>query len=137
MIYTKTELGQSALQNRAFALTPRQRSAFILFDGKRSLEDVLKMTVGLRVDGDDVTHLVELGLLAAPDLVAPAVLTPKNTPATPLAWASNASPCCAMASMTCGCSSTASCGFSDSFRRSRHEAFTAMAQGFRPARCAG
>ena len=79
MIYTKTELGQSALQNRAFALTPRQRSAFILFDGKRSLEDVLKMTVGLRVDGDDVTHLVELGLLAAPDLVAPAVLTPSET----------------------------------------------------------
>ncbi|MDB5964335.1 MAG: hypothetical protein JWQ72_835 [Polaromonas sp.] len=64
MIYTKTELGQTALQNRALALTPRQRSAFIQFDGKRSLEDVLKATSSLGVTAEDIGHLISLGLLA-------------------------------------------------------------------------
>jgi hypothetical protein len=61
MIYSKTELGQSALQNRSVALTPRQRSAFIMFDGKRCTDDVLKATA---CAVEDVAHLVELGLLA-------------------------------------------------------------------------
>lgn len=65
MIYAKTELGQSALQSRSVALAPRQRSAFIMFDGKRSTDDVLKATAGLKVTADDVAHLVTLGLLAA------------------------------------------------------------------------
>jgi hypothetical protein len=64
MIYIKTELGQTALQNRALALTPRQRSAFILFDGKRDSIEVLKATSGLGVTNDDLNHLVALGLLA-------------------------------------------------------------------------
>ena len=84
MIYTKTELGQSALQNRSLALTPRQRSTFIMFDGKRSTEDVLKATAGLGVTVDDVNHLVTLGLLAASAAVAsqPApALTPVSVPA--------------------------------------------------------
>lgn len=76
MIYTKTETGQSALQKRAPALTPRQRSAFILFDGKRSLEDVLKTTVGLGVTEEDVAHLVRLGLLTAPEDTVPVVTGP-------------------------------------------------------------
>lgn len=65
MIYTKTELGQAAFQNRSVALTPRQRSAFIMFDGKRSTEEVLKATAGLNVTADDVNHMVTLGLLVA------------------------------------------------------------------------
>ena len=63
MIFTKTELGQSALQNRSLALTPRQRSAFIMFDGKRTVDDVMKVTAGLGVTPDDLTRLVALGLL--------------------------------------------------------------------------
>ena len=77
MIYTKTELGQAALQNRSLALTPRQRSAFIMFDGKRSTEDLLKATAGLGVTADDVSHLVALGLLAASAVAAPAALAPQ------------------------------------------------------------
>jgi hypothetical protein len=81
MLYIKTELGQSALQNRSLALTPRQRSAFILFDGKRDSEEVLTATAGLGVTPDDIRHLVSLGLLAlqstqsapAASPVAPAV----------------------------------------------------------------
>ena len=84
MIYTKTELGQTALQNRSLALTPRQRSAFIMFDGKRSTDDVLKATAGLGVTEDDVNHLVSLGLLAASAVASPAVAEPQRaaSPAT-------------------------------------------------------
>lgn len=74
MIYTKTELGQSALHSRAIPLTPRQRSAFIMFDGKRSVDDVLKVTAGLQVTPEDVDHMVGLGLLAAAAVAAPAVV---------------------------------------------------------------
>ena len=35
MILVKTEAGQQVLKDRSLRLTPRQRSAFILFDGKR------------------------------------------------------------------------------------------------------
>lgn len=66
MIYIKTELGQTALQNRELKLTPRQRSAFIMFDGKRSVDEVVKATAGLGVTAEDITHLLSLGLLAAP-----------------------------------------------------------------------
>ena len=65
MIYLKTALGQTALQDRSLGLTPRQRSAFILFDGKRSVDDVLKATAGLGVTPEDVNFLVSLGLLGA------------------------------------------------------------------------
>lgn len=76
MIYGKTELGQSALQSRSLALLPRQRSAFIMFDGKRRTDEVLKATAGLGVTEDDVNHLVALGLLAVIAGAAPAVAAP-------------------------------------------------------------
>jgi len=78
MIYMKTELGQSALQNRSLALLPRQRSAFIMFDGKRSTGEVLKATAGLGVTVEDVEQLVALGLLAAHAAAAPAVAAPRS-----------------------------------------------------------
>lgn len=65
MIFMKTELGQTALHNRSVALTPRQRAAFIMFDGKRSQEEVLKATSGLGVTSYDVAHLVSLELLVS------------------------------------------------------------------------
>jgi hypothetical protein len=64
MRYKKTELGQTALHNRALALSPRQRSAFIMFDGKRTVSDVLKATAGLGVTTEDIQHLVSMALLA-------------------------------------------------------------------------
>ena len=79
MIYTKTELGQSAMHSRAIPLTPRQRSAFIMFDGKRSLEEVLKMTAGLQVTAEDVQHMVGLGLLAASAVAATAAVAPPES----------------------------------------------------------
>lgn len=82
MIYTKTELGQSALQDRSIPMTPRQRSAFIMFDGKRSMEEVVKATTGLGVTAEDIAHLLTLGLLA------PAAAQPPTVAAAPAPAAS-------------------------------------------------
>lgn len=64
MIYAKTEVGQLALQSRSKALAPRQRSALIMFDGKRSLKSVLTATAGLGITEDDINHLVQWNFLA-------------------------------------------------------------------------
>ncbi|MBN8746285.1 Uncharacterised protein [Xylophilus ampelinus] len=61
MILVKTEMGQQVLKDRSVRLTPRQRSAFILFDGKRSVAEVL--AAGMGVAQEDVDQLVDLGLL--------------------------------------------------------------------------
>lgn len=71
MRYTKTETGQRTLKDRSVPLTPRQRSAFILFDGKRTLAEVLGATAGLGVTLPDVERIVELGLLATAQDAAP------------------------------------------------------------------
>ena len=63
MIFIKTPSGQSAFQSRSLSLAPRQRSAFIMFDGKRTVDDVMEATAGLGVTAEDVSHLVSSGLL--------------------------------------------------------------------------
>ena len=90
MIYLKTALGQAALQDRSVGLTPRQRSAFILFDGKRGSSEILKMTAALGITQSDLDHLLSLGLLASPSPVAQVTalesepLPPAATPVAPL-----------------------------------------------------
>jgi hypothetical protein len=64
MPIVKTEAGQQVMKDRSVALTPRQRSAFILFDGKKTVDDVLKATAAMGVTRADVEHLLTLGLLA-------------------------------------------------------------------------
>ena len=100
MIYIKTELGQSAFRNRSLALTPRQRSAFIMFDGKRSVNDVLTTTSGLGVTPDDVGHLVSLGLVApsGASALGPAAGAPAS--AAPVAGVATAAQPQAMLSQT-------------------------------------
>ena len=66
MIYAKTALGLATVKDRSAGLTPRQRSAFIMFDGKRDSSEVLRMTAGVGVVQSDLDHLVSLGLLASP-----------------------------------------------------------------------
>ena len=63
MIYAKTQSGLAAMQDRTVAMTPRQRSAFIMFDGKRDSAEVLKMTAGVGVTQSDFDHILSLGLL--------------------------------------------------------------------------
>jgi hypothetical protein len=87
VIYIKTELGHTALHDRSLHLTPRQRSAFIMFDGKRSLDDVLTATSGLGVTPDDVDHLVSLRLLAPGGAAAPGLSAGEPASAAPAAAA--------------------------------------------------
>jgi hypothetical protein len=61
MILVKTEAGHQALRDRSIRLTPRQRSAFILCDGKRSVSEVLE--AGMGIAREDIDQMVELGLL--------------------------------------------------------------------------
>jgi hypothetical protein len=63
MLIVKTELGHRVMKDRSVALTPRQRAAFILFDGKRTLDQVMKATQPVGVTKDDVDKLFELGLV--------------------------------------------------------------------------
>jgi len=65
MNYSKTEVGQQAFKERSPALSARQRSAFILFDGVKTLEQVLAATAGLGVTPADVEHMVAQGFLVA------------------------------------------------------------------------
>ncbi|HYW56213.1 MAG TPA: hypothetical protein VE934_04590 [Polaromonas sp.] len=62
MKYHKSEAGQLALKDRSL-LTPRQRSAFILFDGNRDLAAVLQATASMGVTTEDIDHLIGLGFL--------------------------------------------------------------------------
>jgi hypothetical protein len=63
MIIAKTEIGQRVMKDRSVPLTQRQRSAFILFDGKRSLDQVLAATAAAGVTREDVDRLFELKLV--------------------------------------------------------------------------
>jgi hypothetical protein len=84
MRLTKTEAGKKAISDRTITLSPRQRSALIIFNGERSLEDVLKMVAGLGFTQDDVDHMVSLGLLVEADLPARSKTDVQAKPTEPL-----------------------------------------------------
>ena len=63
MRLTKTEAGKKAISDRSITLSPRQRSALIIFNGERLLDEVLTMLVGLGFTKTDVEYMVSLGLL--------------------------------------------------------------------------
>ena len=80
MMYAKTAFGLASVKDRSAGLTPRQRSAFIMFDGKRSVEEVMKATAGLGVTAEDVSFLLSSGLLAQfAEQEAPAALSIAQT----------------------------------------------------------
>ena len=64
MQLVKTAQGQQAFKERSHSLTQRQRSAFLLFDGQRSIDEVLAATAVMGITRDDVRAMVEQGLLA-------------------------------------------------------------------------
>lgn len=64
MLLVKTQAGQESLKDRQGGLTSRQRTAFILFDGKRTTADVLAATAAMGITQDDVHAMVAQGLLA-------------------------------------------------------------------------
>lgn len=75
MVLVKTPLGHEAFKDRRGRLTPRQRSAFLLFDGKRSVQEVLSATAAMGITQQDVQAMLDEGLLArqtVPTRAAPA-----------------------------------------------------------------
>ena len=79
MILVKTPAGQLALKDRQGALSPRQRSAFILFDGKRTLDQVLTATAAMGISREDVQLMIDQGLLeSGPGAPAPAAAAPAD-----------------------------------------------------------
>ena len=82
MILVKTPAGMQALKDRHGSLSPRQRSAFILFDGKRSIDDVLAATALMGITRDAVQAMIDQGLLElAGAAAAVAVEAPAAAPA--------------------------------------------------------
>lgn len=78
MTYTKSEAGQQAFKERSPLLSARQRSAFILFDGVKSVEQVLAATAGLGITQADVDHMLAQGFLVTHEPSA-AVAAPAAT----------------------------------------------------------
>jgi hypothetical protein len=64
MLIGKTDLGHQVLKDRSIALTPRQRSALILCDGHRTLDQLLQTTASTGVTREDFDKLMSLGLVA-------------------------------------------------------------------------
>lgn len=64
MVLVKTQAGQAALKDRHGSLSSRQRSAFILFDGKRSTGEILAATAAMGITQEDVQSMIAQGLLA-------------------------------------------------------------------------
>lgn len=83
MIPVKTASGHQVLKDRSVKLTPRQRAALILVDGKRSLAAVLEATSAAGICRADLERLFELELVeplpaAAPAQPAEALLSPQE-----------------------------------------------------------
>ena len=56
-LLAKTDTGLRVLKDRSVPLAPRQRSAFIMFDGKHTLGEVLQALAGMGVVAEDVEAL--------------------------------------------------------------------------------
>ena len=84
MVLVKTPAGQEALKHRHGSLSSRQRSAFILFDGKRTTGEILAATAAMGITQDDVQAMIAQGLLAPVGGQMPAAAAnPVAGPATP------------------------------------------------------
>ena len=84
----KTETGQAAFKERSHLLSSRQRSTFIMFDGKRTVADILLATSGLGITQEDVDYLLAHGFLepvAPATAAAPAAAAASTAGARPVA----------------------------------------------------
>ena len=84
MILVKTETGLQVMKDRSVVLSPRQRSAFILCDGKRTLDHVLEATAAIGISRADIEQLVALELLCDPTVrsgAPPEPFYPETIPA--------------------------------------------------------
>ena len=64
-VLNKTPLGQQAFKERSAQLAGKLRSAFLLFDGQRTVPEVLNLTQSLGVTAQDIETLQQAGMLQA------------------------------------------------------------------------
>lgn len=79
-VYQKTEAGRQAWKARSIELAPRARAAFILFDGVRTLSEVLTTTSGLGVTDEDIKDMLARGFLVELDMPPVAALATGKKP---------------------------------------------------------
>lgn len=73
MLLMKSKLGQIAFKERSALFSSRQRAAFILFDGRATVADILLAMAPLGLDRFDVDVMCEHGFLEpAPGLASQA-----------------------------------------------------------------
>jgi hypothetical protein len=60
----KTETGHAAFKERSSLFAGRQRSLYILFDGKKTVAEVLQAAASLGMGQTDVDYLLAIGFLA-------------------------------------------------------------------------
>lgn len=99
--YGKTEAGQRAFKERSTAMSARQRTAFLMLDGQRSVQQVIEATGAMGITPEDFQHLLASGFVreiaggeggaasAAPGAAAP---PPADAPAAPATVAVAAAP---------------------------------------------
>jgi hypothetical protein len=79
MLLIKTDSGQAAFKERSPRFSSRQRSMFILVDGKKTAAQILAAAAGLGVNQADLDYMIEQGFLSAiftdADVSAPAPLS--------------------------------------------------------------
>lgn len=83
MYFVKTSLGQQAFKERHADFSPRLRSAFLQFDGQRSLAQVLESISGLGVTQEELLALVERAWLAPREGVVAVAAPASAVPAVP------------------------------------------------------
>ena len=62
-LLVKTPSGQDAFKTRSSLLSVRQRSAFLMFDGVKSVDQVLAATSGLGITMGDIDYFCQQGFL--------------------------------------------------------------------------
>lgn len=72
MLVAKTDLGLRVIQDKSISLTPRQRAALILVDGKRSLAELQAAMAAAGIAQSELDRLFELDLVhdAKPEVTA-------------------------------------------------------------------
>jgi hypothetical protein len=90
MRFIKTETGQQAFKERSPLFSARQRSMFIMFDGQKTVEQIVVATAGLGVTQADVDAMVEHGFLApAAGEVAATIPVPLTSTGEPVSQRSD------------------------------------------------
>lgn len=77
-VYLKTEAGQLAFKQRSPDISQKQRSAFLQFDGHRTLAEVLQAVRAIGISPADIDDLLNKAFLA------PATSSPKSADRAPL-----------------------------------------------------